>query len=164
MDPQEANEMSWSVYSLLLDRLVEEAFLQGSGAEFQPPMRTSAAPITLLRGPASNLTAKTMCSDDLSARQRREKSARWKWARLLKTKTKVKVLGWNGESGVPGMLTPAWQWHGSEWSGGEWKGRNVCVNLKEQRSLIALTGSTACWKPRGAGPPALLMQTISYRA
>lgn len=67
-------------------------------------------------------------------------------------KTKVKVLGWNGESGVPGMLTPAWQWRGSEWSGGEWKGRNVYVNLKEQRSLIALTGSIACWKPGEQGP------------
>lgn len=50
---------------------------------------------------------------------------------------------------------------GAEGSG---KGEMFMSTERSERGLIALTGSTACWKPRGAGPPALLMQTVSYRA
>lgn len=50
-------------------------------------------------------------------------------------KTKVKVLSWNGEDRLPGMLTAIWQQRErereSEQGGGEWEGLDACVNLKE---------------------------------
>lgn len=153
MDPQGANKMPRRFCTLMIYWLVEEVFLQGDGDELHPPMHRSAAPITpILNGHACNLTVKTMNSDDLSAHQRREKSARWKRAKLLKMKTKVKVLRWNGEDRVPGMLTPTWQRSGSEQSGGEWRGQNVYVNLKAQKrpncldrfnSVLGAVGSRA---------------------
>lgn len=46
----------------------------------------------------------------------------------MEMKTKVKVLRWNGEDRVLGMLTATWQQRESEQGGGEWKGLNVHVN------------------------------------
>lgn len=131
MNPQGAYKMSWRFCIPLVYWLVEEVFLQGGGDELHPPMHRSVTPI--LHGHACNLTVKTMSSDDLSAHQRRKKSARWKRAKPLKMKTKVKVLRWNGEDRVPGMLTPTWQLSGSEQSRGVWRGRTVYVDLKAQK-------------------------------